>query len=200
MASRWLEQKRLKQKRMRRAWAKPYSMKGRVIDKNAGFLNDQNRYVPNSLGSRNHSANSTPWITAAIWKLLQKNPDYLSDEATFVYARSGGIHADLAPNITLFRAVRSGTDKTRINQAGTLQGEEPLVYSKINDPSFVELRLYMGRTDCFFLGHKIENNKNVLVGTISYGDRHRALKKHRDHELTWVHRSEEDISPDRADP
>lgn len=199
MGARWLEQKRLKQKRMRRAWAKSYSMKGRVIDKNAGYLNDQGRHVQNSLGSRNHSARSTPWINSAIAKLLQANPDYLSDEATFVYARYGGVHSDLVPGITLFRAIQSGRDKARQHVAGTLQGEEPFVYALISDPDFVELRLYMGRTDCFFIGHKQENNKNVLVGSISYGDRQRALWLQRNHEVTWVHRQEEDIPPN-ADP
>jgi hypothetical protein len=181
MGARWLQQKNLKIKRMRRAYLKKFSTKSSGVEKSFGFRNEQGDWVDTSFRARNKAAAS--FIDVA---LLAKYK-FKSNDPTVLYAMSQGLHGDIFKETQLARIVQSTT------AAGSLQGEERLVHYLINDKTFTELRLYMGQKECFFIGHRKTNNKNILYGSISYRDRERALLLHREDKLTWEFREEYDI-------
>lgn len=58
MAARWIQQKRIKQARLRKAWAKPFGRKGAKLNPEAGYLNDKGDFVSLSLGQRAKTAGS----------------------------------------------------------------------------------------------------------------------------------------------
>ena len=90
MAARWMQQKKSKQRRMRRAWAKPFSMRNTGPHKHPGFLNEKGEFIDEGFKARALVAKST--IDQHLLRKFKFNPN--SNEA--IYARTQGLHTDLA--------------------------------------------------------------------------------------------------------
>ena len=104
---------------MRRAWAKPFSMRNTGPHKHPGFLNEKGEFIDEGFKARALVAKST--IDQHLLRKFKFNPN--SNEA--IYARTQGLHTDLASEkeIVLARLAQSR------NNAGSLQGEQRYVHS-----------------------------------------------------------------------
>lgn len=188
MAARWKQQKEAKMKRMRRAWAKPYSMKSTGISANPGFKNDQGEFVLTSIRSRAKAGGrvADPWLDA-IFK--DHNPLYHVDEQGNYSANEDGIYKrkDSVPRAAVLAKLMQST-----NGAGTLQGEQRFVYEKILDGEFVKVRLYMSGDEAFFVEQTTKGRVTIYRRSILYGSmfgrnaRNIALEKFSRKRVCWA--------------
>lgn len=175
MVARWIQQKQAKQKRIRRSWAKPYSMKGTGPAVLPGFIGDDGRFNSLSIGSRAKAGRTLddPWLSA-----LFKGVNSLSNEAQ-IYARTSG------PNAVPRAVVLASLIQSK-NNAGSLQGEQTYVYKILEKGKAVELRLYMGGEEAFFVERKRVGTKETYRRSIVY-QRSRAMNAWGRGNICFVH-------------
>lgn len=189
MANRNIQQKINKMKRMRRSHLKKYSMKNTGPIRHTGFFNEQGDFVDTSLRTRNKAAvNILDEHLLIKYRFNQKSPEAM-------YARRAGLHTDL---VVLCKYVApKGASSPHI--------EDFSIYQNMPDDRFSELRLYLGRTECFFIGFKTENGERVVYTSYPYVDigrirgRDLALKAQRDRTILWD-TVEKIHTPPPADP
>lgn len=177
MANRVLQQKRMKMKRMRRAYLKKFSMKSTGPVANPGYLNDKGDFVGISFGDRSKLAAST--IDQHVLTKYRFNPN--SNEA--IYARTGGLHTDIWPGgkeIILAKLVQSR------GNCGSLQGERRYVYQNLptDNPNYT-LRLYMSGEDCFFMAEIVTKTERIYKISMEYTMKERALDARRHDRISW---------------
>lgn len=168
MGARWLQQKRRKQTKLRRAWAKSYSMKHTGIDPNAAFINEKGKNVDMTLRSRSKVA-ASPFMDeekAAVFrkenpldKLIQEvfAPSALARDHTpgVLFARRAGLHADHLVVGKLFQ-----------NDFG--QGE--VLYHPVSlvKTSVQNVWMFFCGEDCFILNEIIKGGVRTIRKSIHY--------------------------------
>jgi hypothetical protein len=181
MGARWLQQKVLKQKRMRRAWAKKYSMKNVGPSKSMFTFNDQGKPTDVGMGARGKAARTNINFDSMSKFLLRR---FKPSDTEVIYARTHGLHTDLASDrqVVLAKMTQS------TGNAGSVQGETPYVYSVIKKIPNQELRLYMCRDSAFFVRETITDTERVFrVSTEYVGDsaRYRAKADYVADKIPW---------------
>jgi len=190
MANRVLQQKRLKMKRMRRAWAKPFSMRNTGPFKHPMYINDQGEPVDVSFASRAKAGKM--FVDEHLLAKYRFNPN--SSEA--IYARTRGLHSDLAVDkeVILAKIVQSR------GNAGSLQGEKRFVYKIMHKEPNWEVRLYMCGDECFFCEEMLTTTHKVSKISFQYDDRHRAVDAWKHNRIVWDKVERIPLSPPQADP
>src|SRR5690348_10183635 len=99
MGARWMQQKKLKQQRMRRAWAKKYSMKNTGPTKfpmavTQIKIDGEPRRSVTDVGIKGRAIAAKSFIEPHLLRRYRYNPN--SNEA--IYVRTRGLHSDLDPS------------------------------------------------------------------------------------------------------
>lgn len=159
MPNRNIQQKILKMKRQRRAWARSYSMRSTGVSKHFWAKDDNNKDVDMGPGARNQLASSTTDFNTMDRQLLRT---FKSDDTEVIYARTHGLHTDLFSEnpIVLARMVHS------TSYAGSLQKEQRYVYKVMLDDPNQKVRWYMSGRDSFFV--RETRTETEMVYRISY--------------------------------
>jgi hypothetical protein len=161
MASRWMQQKKLKQRRMRRAWAKSFSMR------NTGPTKDP---IVASVAPKARSQAAIFWLKDALLKKFKFNPN--SNEA--IYVRTRGLHTDLSPDSKELVLAKMMHSKSH---AGSLQGEGTIFVTHVcHSRPTSHLVLYMGGAENFFIEVRVTDKGPYVFKSILYPDRHNAMK------------------------
>lgn len=184
MANRVMQQKRTKMARMRRAWAKPYSMKGGGLAANPGFIDDGGKFTPISIRSRAKAGgiSEDPWLSS-IFK--DNNPFKKTVDGSVVpnedgiFARSAGPNANPRA-VVLAKLIQS----TR--GAGSLQKEIQFVHQDLLNGRFVKLRIYVGGNEAFFVEQTVRPTKIIYRRSIVYQGREKALEKYGYGRIIWA--------------
>lgn len=178
MASRWMQQKKFKQKRMRKAWAKSYSRKNTgpmkdfiTITQTKDEKGEPYRSVTD-LSIKGRSKSAANYLSEYLLKRFKFNPN--SSEA--LYVRTAGLHSDLAPGSK--ELVLARLNQSRRN-AGSVQGEEEFVQHVCTDRPTSKRTLFLGRDICFFIEVRTTRKGVVILKSCDYTDRGDALKANR---------------------
>lgn len=168
MGARWLQQKKLKQKRMRRAWAKRYSMSGAGLDPNASFLNEKGKSFSLTLRSRSSVASSQfqDEDKAAVMRkenpldrIIQEvfAPSALARDHTpgVLYARRAGLHADHLVLAELFQK--------DFGQGEKIWQPVSLVKSPVQN-----VWMFFSSEECFILNEIIRGGVRTIRKSIHY--------------------------------
>ena len=182
MPARWLQQKIVKQKRMRRAWAKPFSMKNTGPNMHPGFVTGSGKnkgFTDIGPGARSKAASSMPDYDTLSKFLVSK---FKYNDAEAIYARTRGLHSDLAVDreIILAKLVQSR------GNAGSLQGERRYVYQEMytGHPNY-KLRLYISGEKCFFICEIKTNTHFVYKRSYEIEGLQFAVETHRRDRILW---------------
>lgn len=189
MANRVLQQKRVKMKRMRRAWAKSFSMKNTGPHKHPGYLNDKGDFVDIGFSSRAKAGGMF------LDEHLLVKYKFKTNSPEAVYARTRGLHTDLAVDreVILAKQVKSS------NNAGSLQGELRYVYAILKKEINYEARLYMCGDSCFIAEEMNTKTHHVSKISMEYSDKHRAKDCFVNHRVVWDNIERVPLLPPESD-
>lgn len=169
MANRVLQQKRFKMQRMRRAWAKPYSMKKNGPDPNSMQL----------LAQRTKAAQTIidPWLE----KLFpDRNPLNKPDLIYSKHASVTQLELRQIPRAVVLAKLRQSVDN-----AGSLQKEQKFIYQKIEEGPKHFLRLYMCGDDNFYVRMSVGKKSICYVTSIHYSSSSRAEEARKNGMIVW---------------
>lgn len=184
MANRSIQQKIIKMKRMRRAWAKSYSMKNTgpvknpvIVEKYHEDGEDKLRVTEVSIGARNKSASRT-FSPSSFGERLLVHFQFNEKDPECIYARRAGLHTDL---VILGKLVHSKSS------AGSLQGEIRFAQHIFIDTPELELRLFMGGDEVFFVEERRSDGKITQLRSINYVDKKYAIDAYQngEHTIMW---------------
>lgn len=181
MVNRVIQQKVLKQKRMRRAYLKKFSLKNTGPVKYPGYFDDQGDWVDMSLHSRSQAA-KVQNLDSQLSEHLRKRFRFKKTDPESIYARHRGLHTDLTRDgeIILARLVQSR------GNAGSLQGEERFVRKVyINKPERLT-SLYMSGSTNFFIEVRTNSEGTYFFKSIDYPDRHTAERAYVQNRILWA--------------
>jgi hypothetical protein len=180
MVNRVIQQKIIKQKRMRRAWAKRFSMRNAGPMRYPGFFNDQGEFVDMSLRSRTQSARVND-LDSQLNDFLRRKFRFKLSDPESIYARHRGLHTDMTHDgeLVLARMVQSRSG------AGTLQGEQKFVRSVCIKRDTCLRTLYMSGETNFFIEVRVTEGGTVFLRSCEYIDRQMALLAHKTDNILW---------------
>lgn len=177
MAARWLQQKLTKQKRMRRAHLKGYSMgrpKGPPPEPGSNDDHSRGGFVGVGFASRNRAAQVNLHVdTMSIF--LRETFSKRSYENRYV--RLNGLHTDLEPIVAKMA-------QSKIN-AGSLQGERHYVYKVMDKITNHEVRLYIAGDDCFFVSETRTISQMVYKVSAEYDRTRFAVLAFERDDILW---------------
>jgi hypothetical protein len=186
-----MQQKKAKQKRIRRAWAKPYSRKNTgpmknfvVVTQTKDEKGEPYRSITDmSIKGRSKAAKN--YIAPFLLSRFRFNPN--SSEA--IYVRTAGLHSDLSPGSKELVLARLNQSRSG---AGTIQGETEYVVHICVDRDTCHRRLCISRDNCFFIEARMTSKGMVILISIDYDDRKAAMMANRGedertspHKIVW---------------
>lgn len=174
MGNRVIQQKRQKMKRMRKAWAKTYSMRMSIPAEpgTSPFFSN-----PLSIGSRTKAARSH------LDEYLLSKFRFRSNSNERIYATYFGLHTDLVngvAEVVLARRVQSR------NNAGSLQGEQRFVRWIAINKEHHKLVLFIGGEINFFVEERLSaRGERSHRLSVEYGTKERAKQAYLDGRIIW---------------
>jgi hypothetical protein len=161
MANRNMQQKKAKMQRMRRAWARSYSVRSSGTSQHLWVRDDNGKPVDMGFSKRNELAATNTDFSTMDRALLRT---FKSTDTEAIYARTQGLHTDLLFDnpIVLARMVHSTSN------AGSLQKERRYVYKNMHmgQNANPKTRWYISGESSFFV--RETRTDTELVYRISY--------------------------------
>lgn len=176
MVNRVIQAKVMKQKRMRRAWAKPYSMRSMGPHPSPGFVNERGDFTDIGFGSRTKVARSH--FDMYLISKYSFHPN--STEA--IYARTRGLHADLAADREIVLVKRT---QSRGTSGPSLEKERTYVYQVMKQVPNYEIRLYILGDSSFFIASIVTKTERIYKRSVEYPALHVARDDYAHDRILW---------------